>query len=438
MRTFFRRLANLLALVSAGLSALLFLQPKMPEGMTVWLGRIAAGALSPFLALGGALAALLGGLSGSPLAVAAGGFGAWASGRYLRKVTEPNESFNRAFGGCVERLPQAQYEAMYTERWSLNHVKPPEPRWERDVVFWTLPGSQRDLRCDLWLPPVTVPPSGIGLLYFHGSAWVYGDKDMLTRPSFEHLAAQGHVVMDVAYRLFPETNMEGMQGDVRRAIAWMKANGARYGVNPERIVLWGGSAGGHLSLLAAYSAEVEDLTPEELRGQDLRVRGVIAEYGPSELIEDYYHTRQHIATRRVEPTDPMKAGMPPQLSEALRRRFGYDFERLNLDKPADATLFVRLLGAHPDQNPGAYLRFSPLHYVHPACPPTLLLHGEADLLVPVQSTRKLARRLAEVHVPVASVTFPQTDHGYDLALLKVSPVAQAAMYYKERFLACMR
>ena len=50
-------------------------------------------------------------------------------------------------------------------------------------------------------------------------------------PTFRHLAAQGHVVMDVSYRLAPEADLLGMVGDVKRSVAWLKANAARYGVD---------------------------------------------------------------------------------------------------------------------------------------------------------------------------------------------------------------
>ena len=102
-------------------------------------------------------------------------------------------------------------------------------------------------------------------------------KDYGTRPFFRYLTGQGHVVMDVAYRLSPETAIPGMVGDVKRAIAWMKCNAARYGASPEKIVIGGGSAGGHISLLAAYAPDHLDLTPVDAKGEDLSVRGVISE-----------------------------------------------------------------------------------------------------------------------------------------------------------------
>jgi hypothetical protein len=103
-----------------------------------------------------------------------------------------------------------------------------------------------------------------------------------TEPWFRHLAAQGHVVMDVAYRLAPETNVPGMQGDVKRAVVWMKRDAASFGVNPDRVVLGGDSAGAHLALLAAYSPDDPLLTPEDVRGEDLSVRGVINDYAQAD------------------------------------------------------------------------------------------------------------------------------------------------------------
>ena len=72
-----------------------------------------------------------------------------------------------------------------------------EPIWERDLSFWTIPGTDRDLLCDVWRPN-DGSGSGLGIVYLHGGAWFIMDKDFGTRPLFNHLVAQGHTVMDVA------------------------------------------------------------------------------------------------------------------------------------------------------------------------------------------------------------------------------------------------
>ena len=69
----------------------------------------------------------------------------------------------------------------------------------------------------------------------------------------------------------------------------MKSNASRYGVNPDKIVLGGGSAGGHLALLAVYTPQHPELTPDDLNGADLSVCGVIFHYGPTDLLAVYQH-----------------------------------------------------------------------------------------------------------------------------------------------------
>jgi len=166
---------------------------------------------------------------------------------------------------------------------------PPEARWERDIAFRRIPGSSRELLCDLWQPPEGTPSSHLAFLYFHGSGWHWLDKDFNTRRLFRHLCAQGHVVMDVAYRLCPEVDAYGMLGDVKRAIAWMKENAEKYDVDPRRVVTGGGSAGGHLALLAAYAPDHPELTPDDVKDADLSVSAVVSYYGPVDMRAYYDH-----------------------------------------------------------------------------------------------------------------------------------------------------
>jgi acetyl esterase/lipase len=136
-----------------------------------------------------------------------------------------------------------------------------------------VPGIDRQLLADLWQPPESVQPSGLAFIHLHGGGHASFDKGLPpNEPWFRHLAAQGHVVMDVAYRLVPETTVPGMQGDVKHAIDWMKRNAAAFGVHPNRAVLDGDSASAHLALLAAYAPDDPLLTPEDMRGEDLSVR----------------------------------------------------------------------------------------------------------------------------------------------------------------------
>jgi dienelactone hydrolase len=126
------------------------------------------------------------------------------------------------------------------------------------------------------------------------------------------------VVVDVAYRLFPETDLVGMVMDAKRAIAWVRAQATGLGIDPERIVLVGGSAGGHLSLLTAYGHDDPALVPPELAGADLRVSAVVSLYGQVGLDTMYEHTCQDEICRPDDPQPDWNA----RPSRTLVRLFG--------------------------------------------------------------------------------------------------------------------
>jgi acetyl esterase/lipase len=291
------------------------------------------------------------------------------------------------------------------------------------VAFGTHRETGDPLLCDLWQPPDDVPPTGLGIIYLHGSAWHYSDKDVGTRPFFRRLAQQGHLIMDVAYTLAPKAEMRAMVADVIRAIAWLKTEGSEYGVNPERIVLMGGSAGAHLALLAAFAPEHAELKPADVE-MDTAVRAVVSYYGPCDLVAQHRRSEEHMG----------------DLGLARCREF---LVRSGVVAPHDAGRIVALtdlvanaLGASPEEAPALYRLFSPISHVGPHCPPTLLLQGGHDLFRMAPDVRRLHQALCDAGVPSVYVEFPETEHAFDL-LFPCSPAAQAATCDTERFLALM-
>lgn len=406
--------AYTLATLSLLMSVLLFLRIQAPRGFMIWFPKLAAGALSPLWAICGVLGLVFGLIGQAPLAVLAGLIGMGCMSWYIRKVTQSRPGFEMVFGNQGKR-----HEAGWLpRRWMGLLLEPDRAQscLKANVPFWTIPGSERELLCDIWQPAPEIKPSGLALIFFHGSAWYLFDKDFGTRPFFSHLVGQGHVVMDVAYRLCPEADIFGMVEDVKRAVAWMKNNSAQYGVDPQCIVLGGASAGGHLSLLAAYAPHHSQLTPEDVKNADLSVRGVVSFYGPSDLRAVYDHTNQ----KNLVGLPEVAIGQDPARVKKNMRDAG----RLDI-----------LLGGHPHTVPQAYDLASPISHVSPGCPPTLLIQGEHDLITPVKATRRLYAQLVQAGVPARSIEFPCTDHGFDLMLPVVSPSYQSALYDVDRFLA---
>jgi acetyl esterase/lipase len=381
---------------------------------------LTAGALSPFWAIMGVFGALLGWAFGAPWAAPMGILGSGCMIWYVWRCTRNHTGFKQAFGAdWSDQIPPESAKRMVQRRWSwpLTTKASPEPLWERDVPFWTFPDTDRQLLCDIWRP-ASGKATGLAYIYLHGSGWAIGDKDMYTRSFFRHLAAQGHTVMDVAYRLCPEVDIYGMIGDVKRAIAWMKANESRYGVNPEKIVLGGGSAGGHVALLAGNTPEHPEFTPKELQNTDLSVCGLITYYAPTDLVPGYevYDVKNQ---SEKQPPAPIGTKSDP------KNQFLYA-GRLDI-----------LLGGSPEEVPDMYRLANPTTHVRPGSPPTLLLQGNRDCLVPIETTQAHYAKLIESGVPAINVVFPWTEHAFDLLFPQISPSAQSALYDVDRFLALL-
>jgi acetyl esterase/lipase len=412
-------LAYTLSGLSLLMSVLFLIRLKSPLGVLVWFFKLTAGALSSYWAIMGAFGALIGWVYQAFWAIPMGILGAGMMIWYVWRCTRDHTGFEDAFGaGWSDLILPEQAEKMVKRRWAfyLKMKASPEPIWERDVPFWTVPGTDRQLLCDIWRP-ADGNVSGLGFVYFHNSGWHILDKDFGTRPFFCHLVAQGHTVMDVAYRLCPEVNIYGMIGDVKRAIAWMKSNASRYGVNPEKVVLGGASAGGHLALLAGYAPGHPELTTEDLKDADLSVCGIVSYYGPSDLLALYQHTNQQIYVD--QPPVP------------IGNDTGYK------KKKRDAGRVDTLLGGHPQDVPDMYQLASPITHVHPGCPPTLLMHGNHDVLVPAEPTCALHAKLVQSGVPTINIVFPWTDHGFDVLLPQISPPAQSTLYDVDRFMTVL-
>jgi acetyl esterase/lipase len=398
---------------------LLIGQPKFPLSFWLLLPKLPAGALSPYWAIIGAAGGIIGGISGVYWTIPMGILGAGVMIWYVWQFTRDHTGFEDAFGvGWKDQISPQQARNMVKRRWSFyfKMKASPEPIWERDVPFWRVPDSDRQLLCDIWRP-AEGNASGLAFVYIHGGAWFHMDKDIGTRSFFRHLVAQGHTVMDVAYRRCPEVDIYGMIEDVKRAVAWMKANASHYGVNPEKIVLGGASAGGHLALLAGYTPEHPELTPDDIKDSDLSVCGILSYYGFTDLLALY----QFMNLQTMEGGDPVPLGTN------LGNWGGVRYQgRLDV-----------LLGGWPQEAPDMYQLASPVTHVQTECPPTLLIQGEQDIFCPVDATRAHYTKLVQAGVPAINLVFPYTNHGFDLLLPQITPPAQSALYDVDRFLAIL-
>ena len=212
------------------------------------------------------------------------------------------------------------------------------------------------------------------LLQVPGGAWITGNKEAQAYPLMSHLAERGWVCVAMSYRLSPKASWPDFLIDVKKAIAWIRANIAEHGGDPDYLAITGGSAGGHLSSLAALTANNPAYQPG-FEDVDTSVRAAVPLYGVYDWIDED-HTGH--------------AGLPRIL------------ERLIVKAKLSA-----------DEAP--YRAASPIHQVHPDAPPMFVLHGTNDSLVPVEQGRAFVAKLrATSGNPVAYAEMPLAQHAFDL------------------------
>jgi len=228
---------------------------------------------------------------------------------------------------------------------------------------------------DIWKRPDLPLDAGAPvLLQVHGGGWVIGNKDQQAMPLMAHMADRGWVCVSINYRLSPRATWPDHIVDVKRAIAWVKANIAEHGGDPDFVCITGGSAGGHLSSLAALSANAPEFQPG-FEDVDTSVQAAVPFYG----VYDF--------TNR---DGTGLASMEDMLSRiVLKSKLAVDRER--------------------------WEQASTMSWVGPDAPPFFVVHGTNDGLVPVEQARSFVAMLrAESKEPVAYAELPGAQHAFEV------------------------
>jgi len=240
------------------------------------------------------------------------------------------------------------------------------------------PGRQEKL--DLYLPANRPPGKrSPGIVIIHGGGWTAGDKASAREFSIgTDLAKAGYVCASINYCLTKGRNWPQQLFDCKNAVRFLRANAWRYRVDPEHIGVIGGSAGGHLSLMVAYTSGVPEFEPSTpYPGIRDDVQGVVDMYGLTNLF-----TRQK--------TDPN--GNPTG-------------ERRALSSFASGTRY---------SNAEGWKLGSPVFHVKRDSPPTLILHGKADTTVDRNQAVELAAKLTGSGVEHELILLDAVGHTFDL------------------------
>ena len=237
-----------------------------------------------------------------------------------------------------------------------------------------------DLVLDLYLPSEPARRPAPVIVFLHGGGWSGGTRT--TGPDFKRYFAQdGFAMAAIEYRLTPSVTFPANVEDVRTAVRWLKANAGAHAIDPDRICLWGTSAGGHLAAVAALAPRGTFEGSGDL-DRSSAVRCVLDAYGPTSFDRMDAQTEQERATLQT-PVVTINVGGRRGGGErgaAGPPAGGRGRGAVPHDDPASPE--SRLIGAAIQTAPDRVRAASPLTYVNKDAPPFLIMHGLADSSVP--------------------------------------------------------
>ncbi len=220
------------------------------------------------------------------------------------------------------------------------------------------------------------------LVFIHGGGWKGGQRSDYLVYLIPY-AQKGYVTATVSYRLLADGPYPACAEDITDAIQWFFDHGEEYGYDPDRIAVIGGSAGAHLAMLAAYGWNKQSVKTDSLliSESQRRIKAVVDIYGPADLTTEY--ARNH-------------------------------------------SLVTSFLAKSYDEFPEIYEEASPVHYLDRNDPPTLILQGTSDELVPVSQSVMLKERLDSLGVPAELYCLPLWPHTMDI-IQRVNDFSQKKM-----------
>ncbi len=299
-----------------------------------------------------------------------------------KKATDPNRTMEAPSGYMNETFLKISYALGMLDLIEAKPGVPDDIQEIKNIEYKKV--DTVSLQLDLYKSKSLKKPAPV-MIFIHGGAWKSGKRsDYLSY--LVAYAKKGYVTVTVSYRLAKVAKFPAAVQDVNCAVQWVRDHADEYGIDANRIVLIGGSAGGHLSMMAGY-AEDEPLFNEGCSAQNSgKVKAVINLYGVADLTT----------------------------SESKIRK-----EPLNF------------IGANYDEKPEMYKMASPRFFITSDDPPTLTFHGTIDSIVPVSQSDSLDIWLKEAGISHDYHKLKGWPHTMDLAV----KVNEYCRFYIDEFLA---
>ncbi|KAA3610694.1 MAG: alpha/beta hydrolase [Calditrichaeota bacterium] len=277
---------------------------------------------------------------------------------------------------------KAAYVLGFLKLVDTNPPVPPELQEYKAIEYKNIDG--KSLKLDLYYKKQITGKAPL-LIFIHGGGWRKGKREDYLKYLLD-FAGRGYVTATISYRLLPQSTFPDAVEDVICAVRWLRKNADSYHIDPDKIAVIGGSAGGYLASMIGYAADVPQFNIGCETGKTSgRVQAVINLYGPTNLTTEY--ARTHTSTNNF-------------------------------------------LGMKYADNPALFATASPLSYISADDPPTLIFHGTLDDLVPVSQSDSLHSKLNSFGITSEYHRLEGWPHTMDLA----EPINEYCQFTMTQFL----
>ncbi|MFC1954575.1 alpha/beta hydrolase fold domain-containing protein [Chloroflexota bacterium] len=231
-------------------------------------------------------------------------------------------------------------------------------------------GDGIPLMLDMYIPETPIASPVPAVVFIHGGGWQSGDK---YPGRINELASHGFFGVSINYRLSGVAQFPAAIEDSKCAIRWLRANSDKYNIDPDRIGVWGSSAGGHLSMLVGTADESAGLEGSGgWEGVSSRVQAVCSYFGPGDFVSWF------------EGADQLR----------------------------NITAEFNFLGGTILEKPDVYKLASPFTHVTGDDPPLLMVHGSLDSVVPFSQSKIMHQAYKQSGLDVTLVEVTGASHGF--------------------------
>lgn len=236
------------------------------------------------------------------------------------------------------------------------------------------------------------------IIWLHGGGLIFGSRSMIPKEQLELYLEAGYIVISVDYRLAPETKIKEIVEDVKDAYNWVCSKGPKlFDVDPNRLAVIGHSSGGYLAFMLGFNVNPKP-------------RAIVSFYGYGDITKEWIQKpNEHYLKESIVSKEVAYQGVSDSVISGSQFT-GYSDKRfLFYIFCTQQGRWISEVGANEDIE-----KFCPVNFITHNYPPTLFLHGDQDIDVPVEQSKQMAALLKANHVQHKLIIMENQGHIFDI------------------------